>query len=53
VGENGVKVLDFGLAKIEPAPSPQGATETMPVTSEGSVAHKRELYFAGANDEGG
>ena len=36
VGENGVKVLDFGLAKIERAPSPDGATETMPLTSEGS-----------------
>lgn len=36
VGENGVKVLDFGLAKIERAPSPDGATETIPLTSEGS-----------------
>jgi Tol biopolymer transport system component/predicted Ser/Thr protein kinase len=36
VAENGVKVLDFGLAKIAPAPSPEGATETIPLTSEGS-----------------
>lgn len=36
VGENGVKVLDFGLAKIERAPSSDSATETSPLTSEGS-----------------
>jgi eukaryotic-like serine/threonine-protein kinase len=37
VGENGVKVLDFGLAKIECEPSAEGATETLPLTREGSV----------------
>jgi eukaryotic-like serine/threonine-protein kinase len=40
LGPNGVKVLDFGLAKIEHAPAPGGAsgvTQTMPLTSEGSV----------------
>jgi predicted Ser/Thr protein kinase len=33
----GVKILDFGLAKIEHAERPEGATETMPLTSEGTV----------------
>ena len=37
VNKNGVKVLDFGLAKIEHAPDPDGATKTQPLTSEGSI----------------
>ncbi len=41
LGQNGVKVLDFGLAKIEHAPAPGGgtsaATQTMPLTGEGSI----------------
>ncbi len=41
LGQNGVKVLDFGLAKIEHAPTPggaaPGATQTMPLTGEGSI----------------
>ena len=41
VGKNGVKVLDFGLAKIEHAPAPgsasEGVTQTMPLTNEGAV----------------
>jgi serine/threonine protein kinase len=41
LGPNGVKVLDFGLAKIEHAPAPESvtsaATQTMPLTSEGSM----------------
>src|SRR5579864_3931493 len=37
VNKNGVKVLDFGLAKIEHAPDPDGATKTMPLTGEGSI----------------
>jgi eukaryotic-like serine/threonine-protein kinase len=37
VNKNGVKVLDFGLAKIEHAPDVDGATKTMPLTSEGSI----------------
>src|ERR1700691_5606709 len=37
LGPNGVKVLDFGLAKIEHAPAPEGVTQTMPLTGEGSL----------------
>jgi serine/threonine protein kinase len=37
VNKNGVKVLDFGLAKIENASGIDGATETMPLTGEGSI----------------
>lgn len=37
VNKNGVKVLDFGLAKIEHAPGMDGATQTLPLTSEGSI----------------
>jgi serine/threonine protein kinase len=41
LGKNGVKVLDFGLAKIEHATAPGGAsegvTQTMPLTNEGAV----------------
>src|SRR5579864_2965433 len=37
VNKNGVKVLDFGLAKIGHAPDPDGATKTQPLTSEGSI----------------
>ncbi len=37
LGPNGVKVLDFGLAKMEHAPSPAGVTQTMPLTGEGSL----------------
>ena len=36
VGASGVKVLDFGLAKIERAPSAGDATETITLTREGS-----------------
>jgi eukaryotic-like serine/threonine-protein kinase len=38
-GKAGVKVLDFGLAKIEREKVPDGATETMPLplTSEGTI----------------
>jgi serine/threonine protein kinase/Tol biopolymer transport system component len=41
VGRNGVKVLDFGLAKIQHAPASgsgsQGLTDTMPLTEEGTI----------------
>jgi len=37
VNKNGVKVLDFGLAKIEHAPAPDNVTKTQPLTSEGSI----------------
>jgi eukaryotic-like serine/threonine-protein kinase len=37
LGKNGVKVLDFGLAKIEHSPAPDGATQTMPLTGDGSI----------------
>ncbi len=39
LGQNGVKVLDFGLAKIEHAPGGEtsAATQTMPLTGEGSI----------------
>jgi|SRR5579863_1217212 len=37
LGKNGVKILDFGLAKIEHAPAPDGATMTMPLTGAGSI----------------
>ena len=41
LSQNGVKVLDFGLAKIQHAPAAgsgsQAATETMPFTKEGAI----------------
>jgi len=38
LGKNGVKVLDFGLAKIEHASAPAGGqTMTMPLTNEGAI----------------
>jgi serine/threonine protein kinase len=39
VSRNGVKVLDFGLAKIRHAPGsgPQELTDTMPLTEEGTI----------------
>jgi Tol biopolymer transport system component/predicted Ser/Thr protein kinase len=37
LGKNGVKVLDFGLAKIEHASTPEGITQTLPLTSEGAI----------------
>lgn len=38
LGKKGVKVLDFGLAKVEQGPSSSdSATQTMPLTSEGSI----------------
>ncbi len=37
VNQNGVKVLDFGLAKFERAPAADGVTQTLPLTSEGSI----------------
>jgi serine/threonine protein kinase/Tol biopolymer transport system component len=37
LGKNGVKILDFGLAKIEHAPTVDGATMTMPLTGAGSI----------------
>src|SRR5579863_9085055 len=37
VNKSGVKVLDFGLAKIEHAPGVDGATQTLPLTNEGSI----------------
>jgi serine/threonine protein kinase len=37
VDKNGVEVLDFGLAEIEHAPGVDGATQTLPLTSEGSI----------------
>jgi eukaryotic-like serine/threonine-protein kinase len=36
VGKEGVKVLDFGLAKMERAAGPEGSTQTM-LTGEGSI----------------
>ena len=37
VGKNGVKILDFGLAKIDPKQVPGQATATIPLTEEGTV----------------
>ena len=37
VGKTGVKVLDFGLAKFEHDKPESGATETMPLTSAGTI----------------
>ncbi|HEX5430505.1 MAG TPA: protein kinase [Bryobacteraceae bacterium] len=37
VGNSGVKILDFGLAKFERKPAPEEATMTMPLTGEGTV----------------
>ena len=37
LGKNGVKVLDFGLAKMEHQSAPEGATMTIPLTGEGSL----------------
>ncbi|HEX5432248.1 MAG TPA: protein kinase [Bryobacteraceae bacterium] len=43
LGKNGIKILDFGLAKIEPAKLSQSkaaageATQTMPLTAEGTI----------------
>lgn len=37
VGKNGVKVLDFGLAKMGPQAGVEGATMTIPLTGEGSI----------------
>ncbi len=37
VNKNGVKVLDFGLAKIENASGMDGPTKTMPLTGEGTI----------------
>ena len=37
VTASGVKLLDFGLAKMATAPVPDGATETMPLTEAGAI----------------
>jgi serine/threonine protein kinase len=37
IGKNGVKVLDFGLAKMAPQADAEGATVTIPQTGEGSI----------------
>ncbi|HEY6347132.1 MAG TPA: protein kinase [Bryobacteraceae bacterium] len=37
VGKAGVKVLDFGLAKMESDKVRDGSTETMPLTREGTI----------------
>src|SRR5215472_10940317 len=37
VGKNGVKVLDFGLAKMTPQADAEGATVTIPQTNEGLI----------------
>jgi eukaryotic-like serine/threonine-protein kinase len=37
VTSSGVKLLDFGLAKVAPARSPEDATQAMPLTEVGSV----------------
>jgi Tol biopolymer transport system component/predicted Ser/Thr protein kinase len=37
VGKSGVKVLDFGLAKMERKTEPEQATVTMPLTGAGTV----------------
>ena len=37
LGKNGVKVLDFGLAKIEHADASDGDTRTVSLTGEGSI----------------
>ena len=37
VTDDGVKVLDFGLAKVAKAENPAGATQTMPLTEAGTI----------------
>ena len=37
LGKNGIKVLDFGLAKIEHTSAPEGITQTLPLTNEGAI----------------
>jgi len=37
VTPSGIKLLDFGLAKVAVAQSPEGATQTMPFTEAGAV----------------
>ncbi|HJT89313.1 MAG TPA: serine/threonine-protein kinase, partial [Bryobacteraceae bacterium] len=37
VGKNGVKVLDFGLAKMGPPGGSESVTVTIPLTGEGSI----------------
>jgi len=37
LGKTGVKVLDFGLAKMEHGPSFDGSTQTIPLTAEGAI----------------
>ena len=37
VTDDGVKVLDFGLAKVATAKKPAGTTETMPITEAGTI----------------
>jgi len=37
VTASGVKLLDFGLAKMATAPVPDGATQTMPLTEAGAI----------------
>lgn len=37
VTASGVKLLDFGLAKVVPAKRPEGTTQTMPLTEAGSA----------------
>jgi eukaryotic-like serine/threonine-protein kinase len=37
VTDEGVKVLDFGLAKVAKAENPDGVTETMPLTEAGTI----------------
>jgi serine/threonine protein kinase len=37
VTDDGVKVLDFGLAKVAKAEKPDGATATIPLTEAGTI----------------
>jgi serine/threonine protein kinase len=51
VGKSGVKILDFGLAKMESAAKPDEATVTMPLTAVGTMVGTPQ-YMAPEQFEG-